>query len=216
VGLINIGAQPLSLGSGCVFTGIIQHEALHALGFFHEQSRPDRDDYVIVNFTNIISGLENNFEKYTTFVDVYGLPYDYGSLMHYGQFDFSSNGNPTIIPKNTGVTIGNREKMSDYDIEAVRLHYPTNNSLSTTTTISTTSTTTTTTITTTSTTTTTTIATTSTSSTRNNIKTTPQRKRQRSKVTRSLQIVVELSEFDNNEGYRNNLTSIIKTVGFLL
>ena len=40
------------------------HEILHALGFYHEQSRLDRDDFVQIRFENIRSGLENNFQKY--------------------------------------------------------------------------------------------------------------------------------------------------------
>jgi len=40
------GAQTLSIGSGCEYDGVIIHEIMHALGFYHEQSRSDRDDFV--------------------------------------------------------------------------------------------------------------------------------------------------------------------------
>ena len=50
------GRQDISIGRGCAVRDIIVHEIFHALGRWHEQSRPDRDDYVTINTANIISG----------------------------------------------------------------------------------------------------------------------------------------------------------------
>ena len=43
----------ISLGYGCWYKGTVIHEILHALGFWHEQSRPDRDNHVRIRTENI-------------------------------------------------------------------------------------------------------------------------------------------------------------------
>merc|ERR1719436_1836343 len=54
--------QGLSLSDpGCVHTGTVQHELLHAMGFHHEQARPDRDSHVEIKWQNISPGKERNF-----------------------------------------------------------------------------------------------------------------------------------------------------------
>ena len=55
------GKQSLSIGNGCLYTGTITHEFLHAIGFYHEQSRPDRDQYVNILTRNIVGGKKLHF-----------------------------------------------------------------------------------------------------------------------------------------------------------
>lgn len=50
------GAQNVSIGQKCQVKGVIMHELIHALGRWHEQSRPDRDRYIRVNEGNIKEG----------------------------------------------------------------------------------------------------------------------------------------------------------------
>lgn len=112
------GEQPVILGNGCVYTGIATHELMHALGFWHEQSRWDRDDHVNVVFANIAQGMDFNFRKYS-WRDIQNLtaPYDTGSILHYGPYAFSKNKkSPTIIPKNPNDKMGQRDGLSKVDI----------------------------------------------------------------------------------------------------
>lgn len=62
------GEQVLSLSAfGCLDRGIIQHELLHALGFYHEHTRSDRDHYVRINWANVPPGQLWNYEMIYTF-----------------------------------------------------------------------------------------------------------------------------------------------------
>ena len=87
---------------------IIIHEMMHSMGFFHEHNRPDRDNFVKVNWENIQPRAYSQFYKnrdpdrdlpncrdlegpnYDDCdngwpVNTYGTPYDYDSVMHYSR-----------------------------------------------------------------------------------------------------------------------------------
>ena len=63
----------------------ILHELGHAIGFHHEHSRPDRDDYVTINYDNIHDSSVYNF-AIAADSETFGMPYGYDSVMHYGQY----------------------------------------------------------------------------------------------------------------------------------
>nr|XP_034351475.1 astacin-like metalloendopeptidase isoform X2 [Arvicanthis niloticus] len=114
------GMQMVSLAPTCLQKGrgIVLHELMHVLGFWHEHSRADRDRYIRVNWNEILPGFEINFIKSQSSNML--VPYDYSSVMHYGRFAFSWRGQPTIIPLWTSsVHIGQRWNLSTSDITRV-------------------------------------------------------------------------------------------------
>ena len=116
------GEQVINLAPRCN-TGNTVHEIGHALGLWHEQSRADRNHYIFIDWGNIDEKKKYNFNQHIIDGKDFG-EYDYGSIMHYGAYAFSKNGQQTIFPYDTEAKIGQREKLSDKDIAAVNAMYP--------------------------------------------------------------------------------------------
>uniref|UniRef100_A0A915DIT6 Metalloendopeptidase n=1 Tax=Ditylenchus dipsaci TaxID=166011 RepID=A0A915DIT6_9BILA len=113
----NVGKHPLgepqfvSLAPECIRLGVIAHEVAHALGFWHEQSRPDRDTYVREQVADVDNG---------------GVPYDYGSIMHYRSKAFARYDD--LFTMSTFIsdyqrTIGQRDQLSFNDIRLMNVIY---------------------------------------------------------------------------------------------
>ncbi|GLH16112.1 Seminal metalloprotease 1, partial [Gryllus bimaculatus] len=129
VGYVPIGRPiDLYLGQpGCQRRGTVQHEFLHTLGFWHEHTRPDRDQHVTVHWANIKPGLEFNFfVRPAKDVQYLRMPYDYGSVMHYRSVAFSKDGRShTLEPKEPRAVrlMGQRMRFSKIDLAKLNRLY---------------------------------------------------------------------------------------------
>ncbi len=118
--------QYVTLSPSCSF-GSIVHELGHTVGLWHEQSRADRDNHIIVHLQNIQPGAEYNFQTYPQMgYDGFdhGTALDFSSIMMYSPFDFSSNGQPTITRKDGSLYSIQRNGLSPQDVATVNAMYP--------------------------------------------------------------------------------------------
>merc|ERR1719263_137129 len=99
--------------------GIMAHEIGHTIGLLHEMSRNDRERWVTIKQANIKNGMMNNFEN-TSFADQSTF-FDFLSLMMYGSYAFSTNGELTIEPHDLRLVnfMGQRMGFSELDIELI-------------------------------------------------------------------------------------------------
>nr|XP_022335856.1 uncharacterized protein LOC111132344 [Crassostrea virginica] len=128
IGMVK-GEQELNLGKNCRVKRVIIHELGHAIGFQHEQSRPDRDTYVEIVKENIPEALTYNFDRLPeTKIDSYNVEYDYQSIMHYSSKAFSTNGMITVRTKDPQYqsVIGNAPGLSFRDIKLANRMYSCN------------------------------------------------------------------------------------------
>ncbi|KIH43088.1 astacin [Ancylostoma duodenale] len=104
---------------------IAAHELGHAIGLYHTQSRYDRDRYITLYSQNVKPDWLDQFAKQSMATNNnYGIPYDWGGIMHYGATSATGNGEPTMVPVDTKYieTLGS-PFVSFYELDMVNKHY---------------------------------------------------------------------------------------------
>lgn len=120
---------------------VIVHELMHALGFYHEHQRPDRENFVRINDGQIQPGWHSQFEIQPFATEV--TPYDFESVMHYPGCAVSVCCEPgkscdcpshceTITARppyeDSQPVMGQRDRLSQFDILALQSMYGSNGS----------------------------------------------------------------------------------------
>ncbi|XP_040583550.1 hatching enzyme 1.2 [Lepeophtheirus salmonis] len=153
----NRGSTTINLNRRmCMTPSTIIHELFHALGFMHEQNRPDRDAFIRVSWNNIQQSTNTFYQfararasgetiqrcdlrRLTPYSNCYngmtattfGLPYDYKSVMQYSRTAFSKNGRNTMTPTRAfRGPLGNRVGMTSLDIQKLNEAYQCNSATS--------------------------------------------------------------------------------------
>ncbi|WP_010177880.1 M12 family metallopeptidase [Aquimarina agarilytica] len=116
-GTVNLGSRSS--------TSLIVHEFGHTLGFLHEQNRPDRDNFITVNFDAI---QDRGRDQY--FISRNSTPLtnsiDFNSIMMYNSTTFAkSRSVPTMTRKDNGQPVrGAGNNLTQLDIQGTNAAYP--------------------------------------------------------------------------------------------
>lgn len=121
------GEQQISLGKGCENLGIIIHELMHTVGFYHLHQRHDRDDYLNIHWNNIIPSALPNFKAMKPGDRRVDAIFDYSSIMLYGDTSFSKDKvKKTMTPTLRGEKISppaEKTQLSDVDAYSINRLY---------------------------------------------------------------------------------------------
>lgn len=121
---LTLPGQELMLGRDCMDHSMILHELLHTLGFLHEHQRPDRDNYILINLENVPDFVQSQFELDSD-QDVTLRDFDFESVLLYGPYDGSANGQPVMTRRDGKKMLERSDKsgLSQGDIDMINKLY---------------------------------------------------------------------------------------------
>ena len=118
------GVQEMVLSPSCGLREIL-HEWMHTIGFFHEQNREDRDQYLKIHWENIHEVHHFQFKKLPNdFMGIKGRPFDFQSIMLYSSLAFSLNGeDPAMVTSQGELIPPSTQLLSEEDLARVNKAY---------------------------------------------------------------------------------------------
>lgn len=116
------GEQVINLFSS-FSKGTAMHEILHSLGLYHEHSRADRDNYIIINWNNIQLLKRHNYNIYSSGRDV--STFDFNSIMLYSSYNTSAINTtlPTMTRLDGSAFYAQRDYLSTGDLAGISSIY---------------------------------------------------------------------------------------------
>ncbi len=124
-GARRLWVSQINLGDGCWGdrNNSVPHEIGHALGLIHEHQRPDRDQYIVIDWTNVSASIDRSAFEIIPIQSELG-PYDFESVMHYPS---PTSGGPFLRPQpaysNFAGTMGRSLAPTALDYQSVRSLY---------------------------------------------------------------------------------------------
>ena len=104
--------------------GNVIHELMHCLGFYHEQCRMDRDDYITILWDNMITTSHIRYQYKKRDKNGYDLgTLDTESIMMYDSKDGSKDGSDVMLLKNGKYIEKQRDHLSAGDIAGLNFLY---------------------------------------------------------------------------------------------
>lgn len=119
------GEQKIYLSENCGRKEIL-HEMMHTIGFYHEQNRPNRDDYVFIYWENIETQYRSQFKIIPKhLIDLGGRPFAFDSIMMYPPHAFSRYPDDYSMSKLDGTPYQTSSgSLSLEDLTRINLAYP--------------------------------------------------------------------------------------------